>query len=285
MTKGIKGCNKLNTMNEVWLELDGDMKAEINRIIDSNGEGSSLLRLFKIYELPDQLDFPTSLFDKLMTYYENVDGKTCFRVGGGQWLNVTLEDVLYLTGLPIRGKPVFPKPEKYKDFDAFHRVFGRPASKEITFLELKEICIDKNKTRSRDERMKAILLYIVNCIIIPNSIGKITTSYVHFVEKLDEVDSYSWGAAALAFLYEGLSRYKSGKMGVGFVWLVLGFFFCHFNIKDIFGVEFNRDVVPYTLSSLVKELSKKIGGNHYSNEHNNLGKKLMKLGTRLQSTD
>ena len=53
----------------------------------------------------------------------------------------------------------------------------------------------------------------------------------------------------------------------------------------MFGVEFNRQMVPYTLSSLVKELAKKIGGNHYSKLHHDLGNKLMQLDTRLQSTD
>lgn len=109
----------------------------------------------------------------------------------------------------------------YKDFEAFPRVFGGPRSKEITFSALKEICIDKNNTREPEKKMKAILFYIVNCVIIPNSTGIITTLYVHFVEKLDEVDSYAWGAAALAYLYEGLRRCKNEETGVGFMWLVL----------------------------------------------------------------
>ncbi|KMT18836.1 hypothetical protein BVRB_2g029410 [Beta vulgaris subsp. vulgaris] len=286
MTKGTKGSSKLNTMSELWLELDPNMKEEINRIINSNGNGSSLLRLLKVYELPEQLDFPTSLFDKFMTYYNDngQDGIFCFRVCGGQCLNITLEDVLYLTGLPIKGKPIVP--EKNKDFDAFRRVFGEVVErKTMTMPELKEICYDKSNSRTTDVRIKAILFFIINCMIVSDSKGPIATSYVQFVEKLDEVDSYAWGAALLSAVYEGLRRYKMGKGSVGFMWLVLVFFCCRFNLSDIFEIEFEFQVAPYTLASLVKELSKKIGGNHYAMERHNLGRKLGQLGTRLESTD
>lgn len=40
-----KGCSKLQTLSAIWLQLQLDFRALINDRIDSNGNGSSLLKL------------------------------------------------------------------------------------------------------------------------------------------------------------------------------------------------------------------------------------------------
>ncbi|KAL2903609.1 Protein MAIN-LIKE 2, partial [Bienertia sinuspersici] len=252
-----KGCSKLNTMSAMWLELEPTMQGLINERINSNGEGSSLLRLLKIYQSHEQVNFPNPLFEKLMSYYnEDGNGVYCFRVCG-QCMNITLEDVLYLTGLPIRGKPLVPKDSK--DFPAFSRVFGKPVGlKKLTLLELKTICVDRERTV--DQRMKAILFSIIMCVIIPSSTGPCWTSYVQFIEKLDELDSYAWGAALLSYLYDGLKRRTKGLGPVA-------------RGASHFGIYGERDL-------------KKIGANHYSKkEGHKLGKELVQLARVLESTE
>lgn len=96
-------------------------------------------------------------------------------------------------------KPVIP--ENSKDLTALTRVFGLPVqTHKLGQPQLKTICIDRE--RPIDQMIKTILLVIVCCIIVPVSSGHdCYTSYVQFVEKLDEVDSYAWSAALLSYLY------------------------------------------------------------------------------------
>jgi hypothetical protein len=99
---------------------------------------------------------------------------------------------------------------------------------------LRNICCDTN--RNSDERIKAVILMIVTCLIAPNGNGQnCKTSYVQFIEKLDEVNSYAWGAAMLAYLYQGMKEWKTKDKAIdGFTWLLmvrafffLSFFFLH----------------------------------------------------------
>jgi hypothetical protein len=51
---------------------------------------------------------------------------------------------------------------------------------------------------------------IVTCLIAPNGNRQnCKTSYVQFIEQLDEVNSYAWGAAMLAYLYQGMKEWKT----------------------------------------------------------------------------
>jgi hypothetical protein len=134
-------------------------------------------------------------------------------------MNVSLEDVLFLTNLPITGRAIIP--ESNKDPMAFNRVFSLPAGNKLKLTVLKNFCCDLNK--NDDDRIKAVLLMIVSCLIVPSGDGQnCKTTYVQFIEKLDEVDSYAWGAAQLAFLYQGLKEnHLRNKKVDGFVWLIM----------------------------------------------------------------
>ncbi|KAL6580672.1 hypothetical protein OROMI_006595 [Orobanche minor] len=118
---------------------------------------------------------------------------------GNIHLQITLEDILYLTGLPIQGKAVLCSVSP--DETAFERVFGIP---EVA-LERTDVQAIVESGRNNDTRMKALLLLIIVFLIDPSrGSGHITREYVQFVEKLGEVDQYAWGAALLCSLYYGL---------------------------------------------------------------------------------
>ena len=120
-----KAVSKLDTLLELKRTLDTDVsfKQKIRERIDSNGAGSTLLRILDL--VPNQpINFPLPLLDKFLQYYIRVDpvlDSFCFVVAG-QNMNVTLEDILFLTNLPIKGKPLVP--EKSRDPTTFHRVFS-----------------------------------------------------------------------------------------------------------------------------------------------------------------
>nr|QIA97929.1 hypothetical protein AP_R.00g000270-v1.0.a3 [Amaranthus palmeri] len=146
------------------------------------------------------------------------DNAPASRVPGNYGLNPTLEDVLYLTGLPIVGKPVIF--DKTVDNDAFMRVFEEQGTNIISLTTLDRIA--KDHTRSDDKRIKAILLILICCIIAPSTSGhECRATLVQFVEHLDQVNSYAWGAALLAYLYSELKDHGIKKLINGFTWLVV----------------------------------------------------------------
>lgn len=226
MATKAKGSSKLPTLCDLWSKLDEDFKALINNRIDNNGDGSSLLRLLRL--IPNRrVEISTYLLQEFMTLYEHRENDFYFQVCGQQCMNVTLEDVLLLTHLPIIGRPIVPIDNR--DRDAFNRFFSENSSL-LSLVTLRNICCDTN--RNDDERIKAVLLMIVTCLIAPNGNGQnCKTSYVQFIEKLDEVNSYAWGAAMLAYLYQGMKGWKTDDKAIdGFTWLIMvrAFFFLSF---------------------------------------------------------
>ncbi|WOG92544.1 hypothetical protein DCAR_0311814 [Daucus carota subsp. sativus] len=159
----------------------------------------------------------------------------------GHVLGVTLKDVLYLTGLPIQGKPLIY--EKSLDEDAFMRVFGEEFKdrKTLTFDEVKNIARDGR--RLFNVRKIAVLLIMCEYFICPtNNHHTVISQKVHLVENVDEIDSYALGAALLSFLYHGLKYKKRKKKHIdGNLWIVLGFLLVRIpKIQDMLGINFKN---------------------------------------------
>lgn len=134
-------------------------------------------------------------------------------------LCVTLEDVLYLTSLPIRGEPVIG--EETRDLGAFTRVFGIDI-KIMSIPDLEKIAIDQ--TKDQRQRKIVVLLIMGSAIVNPTyDDHKVQTTYVEFLEQLESFNSFAWGVALLAFLYKGLENYCGGKKRSinGNVWVLL----------------------------------------------------------------
>ncbi|KAI5410972.1 hypothetical protein KIW84_056212 [Lathyrus oleraceus] len=121
---------------------------------------------------------------------------------------------------------------------------------------------------------------IVSCLIIPSGDGQnFKTTYVQFIEKFDEVDSYAWGAAILSHLYQGLKENNLRNKKVdGFVWLIMRFFIYHFKglyeILNINAINAEEDHMPNTplLAYLIKDIFK-LGQNRHTKPHHQLGQK------------
>ncbi|KAI5422482.1 hypothetical protein KIW84_045790 [Lathyrus oleraceus] len=145
---------------------------------------------------------------------------------------------LFLTHLPIIGRPIVPI--NNRDPHAFNRLFSESPSL-LSLVKLRNICCDTN--RNDDDRIKAVLLMIVTCLIAPNGNGQnCNTSYVQFIEKLDEVNSYAWGAAMLAYLYQGMKGWKTDDKAIdGFTWLIMvrTIFFLSFIFPSLFLIIFS----------------------------------------------
>ncbi|KAJ0942084.1 putative protein-serine/threonine phosphatase [Helianthus annuus] len=172
----------------------------------------------------------TPLIDLLLKIY-NRDSNV-FEVKGKR-LSIMLEDILYLTHLPIDGKPVLCKESPSKE--ACEEVFGDRAPTKIQ--DLKNIAFDKNN----DERKRkvAVLKMILGCFIMPGYNGyEVSPTYVELLKDLDEVSKYAWGANLLAYLVHELQGINKKKDGInGNLWIVLAFFFVRIpSLWDIMGI-------------------------------------------------
>ncbi|KAI3511620.1 hypothetical protein L1887_18776 [Cichorium endivia] len=159
-----KASGKFSRLSDLYSRLDGVFKDHVEEIINVNGSGFYLLRMLRLTK--HGIQTPGGLLEALVDTYD-MDGHY-FKIND-HVLNITLEDVLYITGLPIDGREVIIP--KTRDDNAFTRVFTDLQTDKMT-----TICLEGVAT--------------------------------NFVENIDEVNSYSWGAAFLATLYVGIEKFK-----------------------------------------------------------------------------
>lgn len=216
--------SSLETRDEIFLK----------KLLDEGG-------LFTPLFLADaKIKLPTPLIDLLLKRYNRESN--VFKVRG-KTLSITLEDILYLTHLPIDGKPVLCKESPSKE--ACEEVFGDMAAVKIKDLE--SIAFDKNN----DERQRkvAVLKMIVGCFIMPSYNGyEVSPTYVELLKDLDEVPKYAWGAALLAFLVHELQGINKKKDGInGNLWIVLVSEFSVFENIDLLFRAFLYIILSFSL--------------------------------------
>lgn len=205
-----RGAGEIRTISELWAALDNPFKQHLEE------NPNSLFRLLKFKRADLLAELVCSC---VKHHYDHT--KHVFSFSGIE-IGVTLEDILYLTGLSIQGEPVIYK--KSVDRKAFERVFGEGFrdKKKLRYEEVKAIAVSADQ----DYRVRkiAVLLIICDCFITPNNNHhEILSQYVQLVEDVDSIDSYAWGAALLSYLYHGLEMFKTKKKNYisGNLWIVL----------------------------------------------------------------
>ncbi|XWS75856.1 hypothetical protein CRYUN_Cryun01aG0127800 [Craigia yunnanensis] len=130
-------------------------------------------------------------------------------------MTVTLQDVAFLLGLAIDGKPVIGI--TYTTCGTVcQKYLGSPpdstyASGGMVKLSwLKEFfsqCPEDASIEEIERHTRAYLLYLVGSTIFSTTTGnKVPVMYLPLFENFDNAGSYAWGAAALAFLYRALGN-------------------------------------------------------------------------------
>lgn len=206
-----KGSSKLYTISDLWSGLE-DIRDQVNQ---------QSIRLFRLLQL-ESSNLLAPLVLELLEHY-NCDLNTF--IFNGHSFAITLEDIMYITGLPIQGIPIMDASKDKNAFSIFDKNF------------CKNSCpISKLKDHAKDTRvdpitrMKAALLVLIACFVIPTGDEhQINRNFVKYVDKLGEVDNYAWGAALLAFLHDGISKWKKEQKSLinGNLWVVLVSFFFH----------------------------------------------------------
>lgn len=171
-------------------------------------ENTSLYR-FASNVLPIRLDH--NLLSFLCQSYNLVDN--CFHIGSRR-LYLGLEDILYLTGLPINGKAVIASDIGVQPM--CNRLLGiAPSGNRSDFFlwELKPLENVPNDCENIDMYVRAYLLYVLGCVLVPRN-NQVPGAFVRLLEDTSRVDEYAWGSAMLAYLHMGLRKVKEGKKNI-----------------------------------------------------------------------
>ncbi|KAL1815876.1 hypothetical protein ACET3Z_018450 [Daucus carota] len=177
-----RGAGKLSQLSQLWKALDSDFKDHILNLENKN----CLFGLLSMIDVePDMMaSFIASIFDG--GYYKSDRQIFLFDTHA---LGLTLEDVLYITGLPITGEPVLYK-DSYDD-GAFHRVFGKEHFQKKTTLPVKEIiniALDKDRVEGYRARKIAVLLIVLFAFIAPNN-NKHEIDSVFFIIRIKKLQT------------------------------------------------------------------------------------------------
>ncbi|CAH2061261.1 unnamed protein product [Thlaspi arvense] len=131
-----------------------------------------------------------------------------------------LQDVLYITGLPIDGEQV-SGPESSDvvgtitnylkiSEEAVEGLFGKSTSSESysIFPGYLQTLFENDL----EPYFMAYLLFLLGTVVIPNKTKGISPMFLPLLQK-DEVNKYVWGAALLAFLKDSLYTWKNDFIG------------------------------------------------------------------------
>ncbi|XP_070047100.1 protein MAINTENANCE OF MERISTEMS-like [Nicotiana tomentosiformis] len=133
-----------------------------------------------------------------------------------------LEDVDVLFGLPVDGLPV-AYPHALRDYSGVHylhmlqrltcfQLAEETALSGVSRLQLMPVrqhlaamdaeITDGSPAKDIDRHTRLLLLLMFGGVLFLNTSGNLVSlRFLHHMEQLDDLPSYSWGAAFLGYLY------------------------------------------------------------------------------------
>lgn len=177
------------------------------RIKDSGFDG-----LLRLTTFPVNHDLPL-----LSALVESYDVKSRCFVFNGHKLVFGLEDVLYITGLPVDGNPVTGIDSKGNELcmkylgrnvcDKTRTGFTNSAWLRKNFEVVPET-IDQDSPEI-EPYVRAFLLYLIGSLVVPSYHGaNVPVMYLSLMENLQSIKDYAWGAALLAHLHLSMENFK-----------------------------------------------------------------------------
>ncbi|ESQ30724.1 hypothetical protein EUTSA_v10012247mg [Eutrema salsugineum] len=215
-----------------------------------------------------------SLLTALAYFYDRDESVFSFGDKKSFFVDFSLEDVLYITGLSIDGDPVTGVENVSAHAIAHELNIHETEVDELYFKRKKaktNVRLDLNKLRTRFEKvpeecldcdayLKAYLLYLLGTVIMPNNTEGVSPIYLPLLGR-NTVNKYAWGAAMVGFLKNSLKDTKAlldeGKTGSisGFVYAIMVFALERFACVRIqlCKIELHSWVIIIIPSSRVKE--------------------------------
>ncbi|XP_059291015.1 protein MAIN-LIKE 2-like [Lycium ferocissimum] len=152
-----------------------------------------------------------------------------FHLGIGE-ATITLQDVEVIYGLQIDGQALYrveplemlPYRQEMARLTGFEPLQGDMCGRSqllrsslhahLRLVDLQHPIGDAMLQADVDRRARLYLLIIFGGIMFPNTSGAdISIRYLLFIEDLEQLGCYSWGAAVLAYMYRGFDRASMGE--------------------------------------------------------------------------
>ncbi|KAK2987816.1 hypothetical protein RJ640_024443 [Escallonia rubra] len=130
-------------------------------------------------------------------------------------MTITLEDVGFILGLPVTGRPVIaPPPEatnKRTARDFFTSIpqeqFSRGGINLKWLVDTYKVLPENYTGEMLVLYTQAFLLWVMGAILFPTtSKNTVSVKYLPLLGNLREVGDYAWGAAVLSYLYRALHK-------------------------------------------------------------------------------
>ncbi|CAI9094354.1 OLC1v1030079C1 [Oldenlandia corymbosa var. corymbosa] len=151
----------------------------------------------------------------------NVDD-SCFHIGRHR-LYMGLEDIMYLTGLPIDGNPVIGSSTNL--LDLYNDLLGKSpdgmrnegddqiGKVVVNCLWLKDnfekdLSSEEIPTDEIKKCARAYMLYLLGCVLFPAARYQVCAIFISLLKDLNLVDEYAWGAALLVHLHSAMKIMK-----------------------------------------------------------------------------
>ncbi|CAH1419511.1 unnamed protein product [Lactuca virosa] len=158
-----------------------------------------------LLQIPSHVLRRTQLIELMETW--NIERQSFIFPPGD--ITITLLDVVLILGLRVIGQPVILKEDT--PLTTLEIEFG--ASVQNRFITVDSL---KDRLESLGERadssfVRVFLLYCFGTLLFTSGNGKVDSRYLLFLEDLDYVSSFAWGAAVREDLHECLTQWKSKR--------------------------------------------------------------------------
>ncbi|PNX87771.1 hypothetical protein L195_g043867, partial [Trifolium pratense] len=180
----------------------------------------------------------------LSTFVERWHGETSSFHMPSREMTITLDDVCCLVHLPIKGRLLDHKgiPTKTEGVELMIKHMG--STREEAEHEVKT---------TKGAHPRAYLLLLVGTTIFSNKAkNNVDLTYLKYFIDLDQVHTYAWGTAALAFLYRELTNVTvpSCKYVAGYMTLLQAWIYDYFldnggSLDTQYEQQYHRDVCPF----------------------------------------
>lgn len=177
-----------------------------------------------------------SLIRSLLELFD--ERRYVFSIGGElkQDICFSLEDVMFITGLPIDGKAVTGV-EATSPEEVCARLLGKNGCElkgekynpvvSLNWLQQNFMKVPQEVAEESDDikvYVRAFVLFVIGCLIVPSATGAhVSVHYLPLLEDITEIKSYAWGAALLAHLLLSFNKVavKQRKDGAGFYFALM----------------------------------------------------------------
>lgn len=124
-------------------------------------------------------------------------------------IKITLKDVALILGLRVLGEPVILKEDI--PFINLESEYGAALwNRKITVASIEDR-LDSLGEADNEDFIRSFLLYTFGIFLFPNANGKVDSRYLYFLNDLDKVNSFAWGAAVLEDIVYWLTKRKEAN--------------------------------------------------------------------------